>query len=119
MRLLPAALPAALSLTGCANAGPPPQPASTTAAGTPAASAPAASAPAASAPFYVESYLEGGSVTTPAVRVINGFTGQVEATIAAPPGARSLPWALSCSSSSLWISPASPLGRPPQPPGSP
>jgi hypothetical protein len=83
MRLLPAALPAALLLTGvlgCQSARPV------------VASAPAAGAPAASAPFYLESYLEGGSVTTPAVRVINGFTGQVEAVIAAPHGAGSLPW---------------------------
>jgi hypothetical protein len=56
------------------------------------ASTPAASTPAASAPFYVEAYLEGGSVTTPAVRVIDGFTGRVEATIAAPKGAKSWPW---------------------------
>jgi hypothetical protein len=75
MRLLPAALLAALSLTGCANAGPPPQPASTTAAG----------ALASSAPFY----LEGGWAT---VSVINGFTGQAEAAIAAPDWAGSFPW---------------------------
>jgi hypothetical protein len=77
MRLLPAALLVALSLTGCANAGPPPQPASTTVVG----------APTASAPFY----LEPGSAT-PAVSVINGFTGQVEAAIAAPKDAGSFPW---------------------------
>jgi hypothetical protein len=52
----------------------------------------AAGAPAASAPFYLETYLVGGSITTPAVRVINGFTGQAEATIAAPAGAGSLSW---------------------------
>jgi len=82
MRLLLAALLAAVALTGCANAGPPPRP----------ASAPAAGAPAASAPFYLEAYLVGGTVTTPAVRVINGFTGQAEASIAAPKDAGSLPW---------------------------
>jgi hypothetical protein len=75
MRLLLAALLAALPLTGCANAGPPPRPASTT----------AASAPAASAPFY----LEAGWAT---VGVFNGFTGQKEAAIAAPGGAGSFPW---------------------------
>jgi hypothetical protein len=79
---LVAALVAALTLTGCANAGPSPRPASTTAAG----------GSAASAPFYLEAYLVGGTVTTPAVRVINGFTGRAEATIAAPKDARSLPW---------------------------
>jgi len=73
MRLLPAALLAALSLTGCANAG--------------TSSLIAAGASAASAPFYLE-----GATATPAVRVINGFTGQVEAVIAAPPGAGSFPW---------------------------
>jgi hypothetical protein len=77
MRLLPAALLVALSLTGCANAGPPPQPASTTAVG----------APTASAPFYLEP-----GPATPAVSVINGFTGQVEAAIAAPKDAGSFPW---------------------------
>jgi hypothetical protein len=77
MRLLSAALLAALLLAGCTNAAPP-RPAGTT----------AASAPAASAPFYLETYLEGGS----AVGVVNGFTGQVEATIAAPRGAGSWPW---------------------------
>jgi hypothetical protein len=97
MRLLPAALLAALLLAGCANAAPPPRPASTTASGTtavgaPAASAPAASAPAASAPFYLGGYPEGGNPATPAVEVINGFTGQVEATIAAPHGVGSLSW---------------------------
>ncbi len=56
-----------------------------------AAGAPAASAPAASAPFYLEASLE-GAAATPAVRVINGFTGQVEAVIAAPAGAGSFPW---------------------------
>jgi len=82
MRLLPAALLAAVLLAGCANAAPP-RPAGTTAAG-----APAASAPTASAPFFLETYLEGGS----AVGVVNGFTGQVEATIPVPHGAGSLPW---------------------------
>jgi hypothetical protein len=82
MRQLPAALLAALLLAGCANAALPPRP----------ASAPAASAPAASAPFYLGSYLEGGNTATPAVEVINGFTGQVEATIAAPHGAGSFSW---------------------------
>jgi len=83
MRLLPAVLLAALLLAGvlgCQSARPV------------AAGALVAGAPAASAPFYLETYLEGGSVTTPAVRVVNGFTGQVEATIAAPPGAGSLSW---------------------------
>lgn len=89
MRLLPAALLAALLLAGCANAAPP-QPTSTTASGistvgAPAASAPAADAPTASAPFY----LEGGWET---VSVINGFTGHTEATIAAPKWAGSFPW---------------------------
>jgi hypothetical protein len=71
MRLLLAALLAALSLTGCANAG--------------TSSLSAAGAPAASAPFY----LEGGWAT---VSVINGFTGQTEAAIAAPDWAGSFPW---------------------------
>ena len=79
MRLLPAALLAALSLVGCANAGPAPRPASTTAAG----------APEASAPFYLEGWQGTGA---PAVRVINGFTGQMEAVIAARAGAGSFPW---------------------------
>ncbi len=74
MRLLLAAVLVAvlavLPLTGCANAGPPPRPASTT---------------AASAPFYLES----GEAT---VSVINGFTGQAEAAIAAPADAGSFPW---------------------------
>jgi len=79
MRLLLAALLATLSLTGCANAGSAPRPASTTAAG----------APAASAPFY----LQGWQGTGPqAVSVINGFTGQVEAAIAVPKDAGSFPW---------------------------
>jgi hypothetical protein len=83
MRPLLAALLAALSLAGCASAGPP-RPASTTAAGTTAAGTPAASAP-----FY----LEGWQGTGPqAVRVINGFTGQVEAAIAVPKDAGSFPW---------------------------
>ncbi len=81
MRLLPAALLAALLLAGCANAAPPPRPAGTTAAGTTAAGAPAASAP-----FYLRGYLEGGTTATPAVEVIDGFTGQVEASIAATHG---------------------------------
>jgi hypothetical protein len=79
MRLLLAAL-LLTGVLGCQSAAPA------------VASTPAASTLAASAPFYVEAYLEGGSVTTPAVRVINGFTGQVEATIAAPKGAASWPW---------------------------
>ncbi len=74
MRLLLAALFAALSLTGCANAGPPPRPASTT---------------AASAPFYLEGWQGTGPL---AVSVINGFTGQAEAAIAAPKDAGSFPW---------------------------
>lgn len=76
MRFLPAILLAALPLTGCANAGT----SALIAAGA------AASAPAASAPFY----LEQGTATS-AVRVINGFTGQAEAAIAAPGGAGSFP----------------------------
>jgi hypothetical protein len=75
--MLPAALLAALSLTGCANAGTSPL----TAAGAPAAGV------AASAPFYLEP-----GPATPAVRVINGFTGQVEASIPTPAGAGSFPW---------------------------
>jgi hypothetical protein len=78
VRLLLAALFAALSLTGCANAGT----SSLTAGG-----APAAGGPAASAPFYLE-----WGTATPAVRVINGFTGRAEAVIAAPAGAGSFPW---------------------------
>jgi hypothetical protein len=98
MRLLPAALLAALLLAGCANAALSPRPASTTASSATASSATAssataASAPAASAPFYLGDYLEGGNTATPAVEVINGFTGHVEATIAAPHGAGSLSWA--------------------------
>jgi hypothetical protein len=92
MRLLPAVLPAvlptvllaALPLAGCANAGA----SSLSAAGAPA-SAPAAGAPATSAPFYLEGWQGTGPL---AVRVINGFTGQVEAAIAAPAGAGSFPW---------------------------
>jgi hypothetical protein len=72
MRLLPAALLAALSLAGCANAG---------ASSLSAASAPTASAPTASAPFYLEAWQGTGPL---AVRVVNGFTGQVEAAIGAP-----------------------------------
>jgi hypothetical protein len=71
MRLLLAALLAALLLTGCATAGP--------------SALSAAGAPAASAPFY----LQGGWET---VSVINGFTGQTEAAIAAPHWAGSFPW---------------------------
>jgi hypothetical protein len=71
MRPLLAALLAALLLTGCANAD--------------TSSLSEAGAPAASAPFY----LEGGWAT---VSVINGFTGQTEAAIAAPDWAGSFPW---------------------------
>jgi hypothetical protein len=78
MRLLLAALLVALSLTGCANAGK-----SSLIAG----GAPAAGAPAASAPFYLEQ-----GTATAAVKVINGFTGQVEAAIAATADAGSFPW---------------------------
>jgi len=75
MRLWLAAVTAvALALTACASPG--------------SSSSPAASAPAGSAPFY----LEQGSAT-PAVDVINGFTGQAVAAIAAPAGAGSFPWA--------------------------
>jgi hypothetical protein len=84
MRPLLAALLAALSLTGCAHAAPPPRPASTSAAG-----APAAGALAASAPFYLEGWQGTGPL---AVSVINGFTGQAEAAIAAPKDAGSFPW---------------------------
>ena len=77
MRLLPAALLAAMSLA-CSSAGPPAQPASTTVTG----------APAASAPFYLEP-----GPGTPAVTVINGFTGRTEATVPAPAGAGTFPWA--------------------------
>ena len=66
MRLLPAALLAALSLTGCANAG---------------TSSPIAVGAAASAPFYLAGWQGTGSL---AVSVMNGFTGQAEAAIAAP-----------------------------------
>jgi hypothetical protein len=48
----------------------------------------ASTAPAASAPFYLTS-----AAAAPAVNVINGFTGQTEATIAAPAGAKPLRWA--------------------------
>jgi hypothetical protein len=75
MRLLPAALLAALSLTGCATAG--------------TSSLNAADAPAASAPFYLEGWQGTGPL---AVSVINGFTGQAEAAIAAPKAAGSFPW---------------------------
>jgi hypothetical protein len=76
-----AALLVALSLA-CSSAAASPQAAGTTAAG----------APASSAPFYLEPYLVRGSVSTPAVRVIDGFTGRVEATIAAPAGVGSWSW---------------------------
>ena len=89
MRLLPAVLPAvllaAVSLTGCANAGASSlSPASDTGTG-----ATAAGAPAVSAPFYLEGWQGTGPV---AVRVVNGFTGQVQAVIAAPAGVGSFPW---------------------------
>jgi hypothetical protein len=71
MRLLLTVLLAALSLTGCANAGP--------------SSPGAVGAPASSAPFYLEAGWE-------TVSVINGFTGKTEAAIAAPDWAGSLPW---------------------------
>lgn len=71
MRLLPAALLVAVLLAGCGTAGP--------------SSLSAAGAPAASAPFYLESGWE-------TVSVINGFTGQTEAVIAAPEWAGSFPW---------------------------
>jgi hypothetical protein len=48
----------------------------------------AANAPAASAPFYLAA-----GTGTPAVSVVNGFTGQTTATIAAPADAKSYPWA--------------------------
>jgi hypothetical protein len=88
MRPLLAALLAALSLTGCANAGTSsPMAAGIPAAGIPAAGTSAAGTSAASAPFYLEP-----GPATPAVRVIDGFTGQEEAVIAAPAGAGSFPW---------------------------
>lgn len=71
MRLLLAALLAALSLAGCASAG--------------TSSPSTVGAQAASAPFY----LEGGWAT---VSVIDGFTGQAKTTIAAPRWAGSFPW---------------------------
>jgi hypothetical protein len=77
MRLLRAALLAALTalaLPACASSS--------------SSSSPAASAPAVSAPFYLEP-----GTATPAVSVINGFTGQQEAAIAAPKGAGTFPWA--------------------------
>jgi hypothetical protein len=73
MRLLPAAMLTAVLLAGCANAN--------------ASSLNAAGGPAASAPFYLEP-----GPATPAVRVINGFTGRVAATIPAPAWAGSFPW---------------------------
>ena len=74
MRLwLAAATAVALAVSACASSS--------------SSSSPATSTPAASAPFY----LEWGTVT-PAVSVINGFTGQAEAAIAAPAGAGSFPW---------------------------
>jgi hypothetical protein len=79
MRGLLAVLLAALLLTGCANAGAPPRPASPAVAG----------GPAASAPFYLQRWQETGP---PAVTVINGFTGHAEAAITAPAGAGSFPW---------------------------
>ncbi len=78
MRRLLAGLAATLSLAGCANAAPTPQPAGNAAAG----------ASVASAPFYLE---PGPAAST--VSVMNGFTGRKEATIVAPPGAGSFPWA--------------------------
>jgi hypothetical protein len=84
MRLLLAALLLA-GLVGCQSAVP-------VEAGASAAAAPVASAPVASAPFYLEAYLAGEKVTTPAVKVIDGFTGRVEASIAAPAGAGSWSW---------------------------
>jgi hypothetical protein len=78
---------AALLLTGVLGC----QSASPAAAVPVAAGASADGAPVASAPFYLEAYLEGAKAT-PVVRVINGFTGQVKAVIAAPPGAGSFPW---------------------------
>jgi hypothetical protein len=71
MRLLLAALLTALLLTGCANAG--------------ASWMSPGGAPAASAPFYLEAGWE-------TVSVINGFTGQTAAAIAAPDWAGSFPW---------------------------
>ena len=76
MRLLLAALLAALSLTGCANAcrrrGPPAPP------------QPAPRRPA--APFYLEGTANSGRERD------NGLTGQAERAIAAPAGAGSFPW---------------------------
>jgi hypothetical protein len=86
MRVLPVAVLAALSLA-CTSAGSAPQPASTTGASTTGASTTGAGTFAASAPFYLEP-----GPATPAVIVVNGFTGQKEATIAAPAGAGSFPW---------------------------
>jgi hypothetical protein len=71
MRLLLAGLLAVLLLTGCATAD--------------ASSLSGGGAPTASAPFY----LEGGWET---VSVVDGFTGQTEAAIAAPDWAGSFPW---------------------------
>jgi len=68
MRLLHAALAAALSLTACAIPGTSP-----------------ADAPVSSAPFYLRSGWE-------TVSVVNGFTGQTEAVIRAPHWAGSFPW---------------------------
>jgi hypothetical protein len=84
MRVLLAAVIAAVSLAGCANAGPSPRPASTA-----TASTTAADVSAASAPFYLEAWQGTGPL---AVSVINGFTGQTEAVIAAPKDAGSFPW---------------------------
>jgi hypothetical protein len=86
MRLLLAAFLAALLLTGCASAGTSSQSAvGAPAVGAPAVGTPAADAPAASAPFYLESGWE-------TVSVVNGFSGQTEAAIAAPDWAGSHPW---------------------------
>ena len=76
MRVLLAALLAALLLTGCASA---------VTSSRSAAGAQATGAPVASAPFY----LENGWDT---VSVVNGFTGQTLAAIAAPHWAGSFPW---------------------------
>jgi predicted small lipoprotein YifL len=99
MRLLLAALLAVVSLAGCARAGPPPRPASTTTASTATASTATASTAtastatadvlAASAPFYLQAWQGTGPL---AVSVIDGFTGQKDATIAAPKDAGSFPW---------------------------
>ena len=84
MRVLLTALLAALTLAGCANAGASPRPARTA-----TASTAAADVPVASAPFYLEAWQGAGPQ---AVSVIDGFTGQKEAAIAAPKDAGSFPW---------------------------